>query len=140
MSPVYRAPMRSRRDDVDAGAAVVRALAIGVCGIGEADDVRAERRLERFASAPVGSFVWTRDATGAVHVGRLTGELRYNAAGADVDLVNVRDTDWVTRPVDAALVPPAVAQTFARGGRNFQQIHPGDVEAQTEALWALLQT
>ncbi len=97
--------------------------------MGEADDVRAERRLERFASAPLGSFVWTRDAAGAVYVGRLTGPLRYDAAGADVDLVNVRDTDWVTRPVDAALVPPAVAQTFARGGRNFQQIHPGDVEA-----------
>ncbi|MDH6287585.1 hypothetical protein M2275_002489 [Rhodococcus opacus] len=31
---VYRAPMRSRRDDVDPGLAVQRALAMDVCGIG----------------------------------------------------------------------------------------------------------
>jgi hypothetical protein len=89
-------------------------------------------------SAPPGSFVWTRDAAGRTYVGRLTGPWRYDPDGAAVDLVNVRDTEWVAEPVDAALIPAAVAQTFARGGRNFQQIHPGDVEARTAALWERL--
>ena len=36
--PVYRAPMRSRRDDVGSGAGIVRGLAEGVCGLGGAVD------------------------------------------------------------------------------------------------------
>jgi len=134
-SPVYRAPLRSRRDDVDHAAAVDRALLIGIVGVGEALDERAERRLARFVAAPDGSFVWTRRPDGAVLVGRMSGACRRDADGAAVDLVHVRDCDWVPEPVDPALVPPAVAQTFARGGRNFQQIHPGDVRAQTAAVW-----
>ena len=124
--------MRSRRDDTNA---VERALRLRVCGMGEADDERAERRLERFIAAPEGSYVWTRDVDGSTYVGRLTGPWRRDPDGAGVDLVNVRDTDWNTVPVDPALVPAAVTQTFARGGRNFQQIHPGNVEAETAQLW-----
>jgi hypothetical protein len=130
--------MRSRRDDIDAQAAVARALSHGVVGMGEAADERAERRLERLVAAPSGSYVWTRDGDGAAYVGRLTGSWRRDPAGAEVDLVNVRDTEWITEPVDPALVPAAVAQAFARGGRNFQQIHPGDVEAETARLWERL--
>ena len=136
--PVYRTPLRSRRDDVDHAAAVERALRLGVVGMGEATDERAERRLDRFAAAPVGAFVWTRHPDGRTYVGRLTGPLRHDAGGAAVDLVNVRDCDWGGPPVDPSLVPAAVAQTFARGGRNLQQIHPGDVEAQTASLWRRL--
>jgi hypothetical protein len=134
-TPVYRAPMRSRRDDVDHAAAVERAVRLGVVGVGEVTDDRAERRLERFMAAPHGSFVWTRHPDGPVHVGRLTGPWRHDADGAAVDLVNVRDCDWVPEPVDTSLVPAAVRQTFARGGRNFQRIHPGDVESDTAELW-----
>ena len=130
--------MRSRRDDVEPYAAVDRALALGVCGMGEADDPRSERRLERFASAPLGSFAWTRDIHGRSYVGRLTGPWRFDEDGAEVDLVNVRGTDWISEPVDAALVPTAVSRTFARGGRNFQRIHTADVEAETASLWARL--
>jgi len=130
--------MRSRRDDVEPYAAVDRALMLGVCGMGEADDPRSERRLERFATAPLGSFVWTRDLHGRTYVGRLTGPWRHDAGGTEVDLVNVRDTDWISEPVDAALVPMAVSRTFARGGRNVQRIHTDDVEAQTAALWSTL--
>lgn len=135
MLPVYRAPLRSRRDDIDHGAAVEWALHRGVVGVGEATEERAERRLERFVAAPEGAFVWTRDVDGEVYLGRITGPWRRDERGAPADLVNVRDCDWSTEPVDATLVPPAVRQTFARGGRNFQQIHPGDVESQTAALW-----
>jgi len=129
ISKVYRAPMR---------VAVHRALSSGMVGMGEVGDERAERRLDRFVGAPEGSFVWTRDADGNTYVGRIAGPWRHDRDGADVDLVNVRDTDWIAEPVDPALVPAAVAQTFARGGRNFQQIHPGDVEAETAALWERL--
>jgi hypothetical protein len=137
-SPVYRAPMRSRRDDVDHGAAVERALRLGLVGMGEATDERADGRLDRFRSAPDGSFVWTRDVDGATYVGRITGPWRRDEGGAPVDLVNVRDCDWIAEPIEPGLVPAAVTQTFARGGRNFQQTHPGDVEARTEELWERL--
>jgi hypothetical protein len=138
MPAVYRAPLRSRRDDVDHAAAVDRALRLGLVGMGEATDERAVRRLERFVAAPTGSFVWTRRPGGELLLGRVTGPWRRDDDGAAVDLVNVRDCDWIAEPVDPALVPAAVAQTFARGGRNLQQIHPGDVEARTGDVWERL--
>ena len=138
MSAVYRAPMRSRRDDVDHGAAVERALRLGLVGMGEATDEGAQRRLDRFMAVADGSFVWTRDVDGAAYVGRITGPWRRDEDGVDVDLVNVRDCNWITEPVEPALIPAAVAQTFSRGGRNFQQTHPGDIEARTGALWERL--
>ncbi|MCW2830097.1 MAG: hypothetical protein JWP31_789, partial [Aeromicrobium sp.] len=55
---------------------------------------------------------------------------------ADVDLVHVRDTTWAR--VDPALVPAEVTETFGRGGRNFQQIHRGRVEAATARVWDLV--
>jgi hypothetical protein len=130
--------MRSRRDDIDWSAAVGRALTTGVVGMGEATDERDERRLDRFIAIPAGSYVWTRDADRQAYVGRITGSWRRDDSGREVDLVHVRDTSWLPEPVDPTLVPPTVAQTFARGGRNFQQIHPGDVEAETAALWERL--
>jgi hypothetical protein len=130
--------MRSRNDAVDWPAAVQRALDIGVCGVGSADDERAERRLSRFAAVQVGSFVWTHDGDGNTYVGRLTGPCRHDPEGEPVDLVHVRDCEWSRAPVDPVLIPEAVTQTFARGGHNFQRIHPGDVEAETAALWQRL--
>jgi hypothetical protein len=32
-------------------------------------------------------------------------------------------------------LPPAVARTFHRGGRNFQQIHDPEVAPLTVAVW-----
>ena len=137
---VYRAPMRSRLDSVDWPAAVRRALDLGICGVGSADDERAERRLERFLAAPDGSFVWTRDGAGNTYLGRLAGAYRQDTAGRAVDLVHVRDCEWVRTPVDPAVIPAAITQTFARGGRNFQQIHPGNVEEETARVWRRLGT
>src|SRR5690606_5955108 len=94
---VFRAPMRSREDAVAEGAAIERALERGLCGIGGRiepaptnwDEAiartdatfgeRAARRLERFAAAPDGSFVWTRDAQAFLWLGRLAGPWRYDA-------------------------------------------------------------
>src|SRR6476659_1924709 len=78
---VYRAPMRSRRDDVDHGAMIERALTLGLCGFGEAaDDGRSARRVERFAEVDDGSFVWTRDTDGLYGRGRTVGPYFYDAS------------------------------------------------------------
>lgn len=141
MPPVYRAPMRSRRDDVDHAAAVERALVTGVVGVGgrlsrvpvDLDDAvrltdqehgeRTARRLERFAAVGEGATVWTRSADG-LHVGQVVGPWRYDASpeAHALDLVNVRDCAWEPDPVPPGRVPAAVTATFARGGRNFQEI------------------
>ncbi|BBY29553.1 GAF domain-containing protein [Mycolicibacterium sediminis] len=152
---VYRAPLRSRRDDVPLGESVAWARRRAICGFGgvlvpppdDLDDAvtlariqydeRLARRIERFAAVPTGAYAWTRDDDGAIWLGRLTGPWHYDAspAAADVDLVHVRRCDWRAAPVPDPVVPPAVHATFARGGRNFQRIHDGDVEAQTRRAW-----
>jgi hypothetical protein len=98
---------------------------------------RMARRLERFASAPIGAFVWTRDVDGRLWLGRLMGDWHYDgsAAARDADLVHVRDCRWLDRPIEDAAAPAGVLATFARGGRNWQRIHAPDVSAQTAALW-----
>jgi hypothetical protein len=137
MPDVYRAPMRSRSDDFDAQAAVDRALRLGVVGFGEAaaSDERLERRVERFAEADDGAFVWTRDADGRYWLGRLDGPYRYDRDGEDVDLVHVRPCRWLSRPLPESDVPPAVVATFGRGGRNFQQTHSPTVAGETGRIW-----
>ncbi|MCW2769161.1 MAG: hypothetical protein JWR27_594 [Aeromicrobium sp.] len=132
---VHRAPMRSRSDDIDAGATVERALSLGVVGVGswgrKDEQDRLARRLERFAAVPEGSFVWTVDVDGLAHLGRITGPLRTDPDGAAYDLVHVRSCEW--RP--SVRVPAGVEATFARGGRNFQQVHAPGVGRQTQGIW-----
>jgi hypothetical protein len=136
MVEVYRAPMRSRSDDFEQQAAVDRALRLGVVGFGEAAaDARLDRRVQRFAAVPDGAFVWTRDADGLYWLGRIEGPYRYDAAGAEVDLVHVRPCRWMSTPFVEHRVPAAVIATFGRGGRNFQQTHDPAVGAQTQRRW-----
>lgn len=153
---MYRAPMRSRRDDVDPGAATLRALATGVCGIGGAvdpapddlddaltlvarqHDERTARRLARFAGIPDGAFVWALlPPDGSYRLGRLTGPWRYDgsAAARDADLVHVRDCDWLPEPVPGPEVPAGTLRTYARGGRNLQRTHDAGIGEQTVAVW-----
>lgn len=144
--PTFRAPMRSRRDDVVPFAAVERALAEGLCGMGgrlrsvpatlaealeavETElDERIAGRIARFAAAPDESEVWTRDADGWYWCGRLAGPWRYDSAPAaeTVDLVHVRDCAWGDAPVAESDAPTPVVETFARGGRNWQRIRTMD--------------
>lgn len=134
----YRAPMRSRLDQVDEHAGVARGLRLGLCGVGgrlepaprdwsealaRTEATYGERmaaRLRRFADVPDGSEVWTRDPAGGFHRGLLFGRWRYDETGLAhrADLVHVRHCPW--REVDDP--PAAVVRAFDRGGRNFQQI------------------
>ena len=137
---VYRAPMRSRRDEVDVGATIERALTRGLCGFGgpkEPPDERLARRIERFCEIEEGSFVWTRDPDGLYWLGRITGPYFYDddKAAAAVDLVHVRPTQWLAEPILEPRVPAAVLATFRRGGRNFQQTHDTTVSAESQRLW-----
>ncbi len=125
--------MRSRRDDVDPYAGVERGLRRGLCGFGRFDV--PERRVERFAEVPDGSFVWTRDGDGLFWLGRLTGPYVYDADGDDVDLVHVRPCRWRDVPLVEMRCPSAVLATYARGGRNFQQIHDAQVGPETLQIW-----
>jgi hypothetical protein len=135
---VYRAPMRSRRDDVDVAATIERALTLALCGFGEpADDSRSARRVERFAEVDDGSFVWTRDTDGLYWLGRIVGPYFYDGSddAAAVDLVHVRECRWLATPLLEPTVPAAVIATFQRGGRNFQQTHDATVGAESLRIW-----
>jgi hypothetical protein len=132
--------MRSRRDDVDWGAAVERALTEGVCGFGgpkEPSDERLTRRIERFRDVDDGSLVWTRDTDGLYWLGRIQGPYFYDNtdAAAAVDLVHVRECRWLATPLPEHDVPAAVIATFRRGGRNFQQTHDRTVGAESLRIW-----
>ena len=155
MTDVYRAPMRSRDDAVDAAGAVEWALDRGLCGLGgrldpaprsldEATTLaraqhgdRLARRIGRFAAAPDGALVWTRDGDGLFWVGELAGPWRYDASAdaAAVDLVHVRPCRWAPTPAEGTRVPASVAASFARGGRHWQRIGaPGAGEASLRVM------
>ena len=142
MPDVYRAPMRSRSDDVDAQAAIQRARRLNLCGFGQrvrdrGEEERLARRVARFRSIPDGSFVWTRDGDGLYWLGSIDGPYCYDddAVAAAVDLVHVRPCRWLPEPVLESDVPAAVVATFARGGRNFQQTRDAAVGRETVRLW-----
>lgn len=139
---VYRAPMRSRCDEIDLGATVDRARRLGLCGFGQrvrdrGEQGRLARRVARFADVADGSFVWTRDADGLYWLGRIDGPYFYDddEAATAVDLVHVRPCRWLPEPTLESDVPAAVIATFERGGRNFQQTHDATVGPDTERIW-----
>jgi hypothetical protein len=131
---IYRAPMRARDREVpgaDYG------LEHGIVAIGDDRGESAERRRCRFAEIPDGTLVWTRDSGGGYRLGRIAGALRHDAAAARaVGLGHVRPATWLPDPFGEGDVPAAVAETFARGGRNLQRIHSEEAERRTVALWA----
>lgn len=155
--PIYRAPMRARnRDDVPAGAGAEHGVRHGLVGIGERldavpasvdeavaaaadqDGEKAGRMVRKLAGLADGTLIWTRDADGVFHLGRVRGPWRYDASRAAerVGIHHVRDVRWLPRTFAADEVPAAVAETFRRGGRNLQRTHDDDAERRTAALWA----
>jgi hypothetical protein len=57
-------------------------------------------------------------------------------AGAEYGL---SDTTWLARGLTQGDVPPAAAQTFARGGRNFQRTHDDEAERMSAETWRRVQ-
>lgn len=133
---IYRAPMRARDLEVPAAGAEY-GLRTGVVGIGPGRGEKAAKALHRFATVPTGVFVWTRDRAGNYHLGRIARAVRedHSPAALAVGIVHVRDTTWLPRTFTEKEVPPAVAQTFARGGRNFQRTHDREAERLTDEMW-----
>lgn len=129
--------MRARDLDVAPGAGAEYGLTSGVVGIGPGRGDKAARMLHRFATLPDGVFVWTCDRAGAYHLGRIAGALKpdRSPAARAVGIDHVRDAIWLPRPFKETEVPPAVARTFARGGRNFQRTHDDEAERMTAEIW-----
>jgi hypothetical protein len=139
VTSVYRSPLRSRSDDVPFDLTFARAQSLGLCGFGRfGNPERLERRVERFADVPGGSFVWTRDPDGLYRLGRINGPYFYDADGETVDLVHVRPCRWIDSAFSESRCPPAVIATFGRGGRNFQQIHDDRVGEESARLWDVI--
>jgi hypothetical protein len=136
-APIYRAPMRARDLDVPAGAGARFGVENGRVGIGTGQGDKAERMLRRFAGLPEGTFVWTRTEDGFYWLGRIAGPCRYDdsPSAREVGIHHVRRTRWLDRPFGEDEVPPAVAATFARGGRNLQRTHDAGAERRTAELW-----
>ena len=130
--------MRARDRDVAPGLGAAFGLRHGLVGIGPGEGPKAERMLRRFIELPEGAFVWTRGEDGTYFVGRIAGPYRRDdsPAATEVGLHHVRPADWLDRPFGEHDVPAAVAATFARGGRNMQQIHGEAAERRTAELWA----
>jgi hypothetical protein len=155
LQPIFRAPMRSRTREARPGAGAEFAIERGVVGIGErVDDTpgtiaqavwavtqahgeKAGRMLARFAALPDATFVWTRQLDGAFRLGRISGTWRYDdsPAAREVGIHHVRPTIWSPRRFGDRDVPPGVARTFARGGRNLQRTHDRSAERQTAESW-----
>ncbi len=148
--------MRARELDAPPFAGARFGVELGVVGIGGALELtpadldealeltavahgpKSARMLARFAALPTGSLVWTRTDEASYRLGRVRGPWRWTGtAGARrVGIHNVRDTDWLSPEFDRTDVPPAVAATFDRGGRNLQRTHDAEAERATAELWS----
>jgi hypothetical protein len=132
--------MRARDLEVAAGAGAEFGLSSGLVGIAVGRGEREARRLHRFATVPEGAFVWTRDRRSGYRLGQIcpggVREVQSDAAAGAVGITHVRAVRWLERVFAEDEVPAAVAQTFHRGGRNFQRTHDREAERLTAELWA----
>src|SRR4029453_14840734 len=113
---IYRVPLRSAKPGVNHERQVAYALKKGVVGPGwglkpppRSRDRAVERlrriskagadTVRRFAYAPTGSLVWSRDLSGRYLLGQLVSEWQYDASpqAAEVDLENQRRVAWAPR-------------------------------------------
>jgi hypothetical protein len=147
--------MRARDRDAPEGAGAEHGIERGLVGIGDAlpsppasieeavaaaaraHGDKAGRMLSRFAGLPHGTLVWTRVGDGTYRLGRIAGPWRYDDWGAAraLGIHHVRPATWLDRPLGEDEVPAAVADTFARGGRNLQRTHDERAERRTAELW-----
>ncbi len=147
--------MRARDRDLPAFAGAEHGVEAGLVGIGDAlacvpaslaqavgaaereHGAKAAHMLRRFAGLSDGALVWTRTGEARYALGRIAGPWRYDdgAAARAVGIHHIRPTRWLRVSFGPDAVPVAVAETFARGGRNLQRIHSDLAERQSVALW-----
>ena len=155
---IYRAPLRSGNPDVDHAEQVAYALKKGVVGPGwglrppppRSPDRAVERlrriskagadAVRRFAYAPTGSLVWSRDLTGRYLLGKLVSEWQYDASpqAAKVDLENQRRVAWAPRTVLDDEVPAAVVRQWSGRSTSFHRIHGEGAQKLSARLYDLL--
>jgi hypothetical protein len=153
--PIFRASMRARDRDAPPGAGAEHGVEHGLVGTGDAlarppatieeavaaaakaHGTKAGRMVRAFADVPDGVFVWTRTGDGAYRLGRVAGPWYYDdsPAARAVGIHHARPARWLDRALGEDEVPPAVAATFARGGRNFQRTRDDGAERRTAELW-----
>jgi hypothetical protein len=130
--------MRSRVVDTPAGAGADRGVATGLVAIGPGDGPKAERMLARFKELPDGAMLWTRQGDGSYRLGRIAGPYYYDGSDAAqlLGLPHARAARWLDERFDEERTPRPVVETFARGGRNLQQIRHPDAAWGSSELWA----
>jgi hypothetical protein len=155
---IYRVPLRSAGLGVDHAEQVAYALEKGVVGPGwgvgspppqsldEAldrlwhDSKSGFNTVRRFALAPTGSLVWSRDLVGRYLLGQLAGEWQYDPSpqAAAVDLENYRQVVWAPRTVLDDEVPAAVVRAWSGRGTSFHEIHSKPARQLSARLYAEL--
>jgi len=98
---------------------------------------KAGRMLASFAEKSPEGYVWTRTGEDEFRLGRICGPWRYDDSpeARATGIRHVRAAEWLPEPFGTAETPAAVVETFARGGRNFQQTHDEEAESVTDELW-----
>lgn len=152
---VFRAPMRARDRDLDQFEGSRFGVESGLVGTGDrlesvpADldealmaattqhGLKSGRMLERFAGLPEDVFVWTQTGPDEYRLGKIRGSWRYedSAAARKAGIHHVRPAEWLERSFPASEIPDAVADTFARGGRNFQRTNDEKAAVRSGELW-----
>jgi hypothetical protein len=100
--------------------------------------VRAAQCVRRLGSDAVrGDFVWTRNTNGRYLLAQITGPYRYDgsAAARAVDVHQVRDVEWLAKPMNDLDVPGAVVRAFTGRGSSFSRVHDVGARRLTEHLW-----
>ena len=155
LAAIYRAPMRARSFDSGLFQGARLGTERGIVGIGEPlretpetldqairalaakHSEKSARMLSRFAGLPEGTLVWTRTDEDVFRLGELSGPWWYDdsEAAGRTGIHQVRSAIWIPGAFDPESVPPAVLETFRRGGKNLQRIRDEDAEVASNRLW-----
>jgi hypothetical protein len=94
--------------------------------------------LARFKELPDGAVLWTRLGDGSYRLGRVAGPYYYDGSDAaqSLGLPHARAVRWLDARFGEEETPRPVVETFARGGRNLQQIRHPDAERRSSEFWA----
>jgi hypothetical protein len=151
---IYRLPLRSQKEGgVPHTEQVEHCLRNGISALGwgvtgskleevlaqiEATyDRRGRLTVERFASTPAGSLIWTLHTDGTYRVGELVGAWKYDASpeAERLDCHQVRETRWAPVSLLSSEVPGAVVRCFSQRGSSFSRIHDAVARTYSHRLY-----